>query len=444
MDTRKSGKKFLDGLFGVSVILMSARMGGVAANFVFNLILARFLSPADFGNVAVVISTTMLASILTTLNIESGSIQHLVHARETGDLRKAAGFIIFSRRLLMLSTPIIIFGYVLAASLLSPDAFNKNQWIYLIGAFAIPTMGWLRIFGRHANVLSHQIAGSLPHLFFRPTLLLIFIAASILLSGALVTDFVVFAYVVSAIIAAMIQFYLLYPHFRFVRENIYDFGNKAQWLKTGLLLSPTLITQEFFQDGIVALAAFSLPSSEIAKLTITLRLIGFVNFGLAAVNMAIGPKLAASMARDDRATRDHLLNMSTHLKLWPGLLITGIIIIFGEYILLLFGAVYAKAAPALNWLIVIPLLMAVLGPNEILLNTSGLQKYIFRSALVTIAVSLLLVPLGGAYYGLLGVVWGAVLSFAVWEVLIYISVRQRLGLDASLLGTLYRLKKGRE
>ena len=63
-------------------MLMGGRRGGVAANFFFNLMLARFLAPEDVGIIMVVISTTMLASILTTMNIESGSVRHLVHARE--------------------------------------------------------------------------------------------------------------------------------------------------------------------------------------------------------------------------------------------------------------------------------------------------------------------------------------------------------------------------
>jgi O-antigen/teichoic acid export membrane protein len=189
---------------------------------------------------------------------------------------------------------------------------------------------------------------------------------------------------------------------------------------------------------ILALAAFSLHPAEIAKLAIVLRLVGFLSFGLGAVNMAISPKLAIAFARNDIVTREKLLTISTHLKLWPGVIIAAALVLFGELILSIFGAAYVTAAPALNWLIFIPLLMALLGPNELILNITGFQKYIFISATVSIIVAIIVIPIAGKYYGLVGVAIAAVVSFGVWEFLIYFYVRMLLGVDASLIGSVRR------
>jgi O-antigen/teichoic acid export membrane protein len=421
---------------------MAGRMGGVAANFFFNLLLARLLAPEDVGTIMLVISTTMLASILTTLNIESGSVRHLVHARESGDIDKAAGFVLFSRRLWLFATPVVILGYLASAYYLNSGGVDDYFWVYLIGSFGITLMGWLRINVRHANVLSRQLAGSIPALLVRPLLLLGFLGLGVLAGVTLTPKWVITFYVLAALIAIIVQFILLYPSFNFIRSGPRDFSARGQWLKTGLLLTSSLIILEYFQDMVLALAAFSLPSAEIAKLAIVLRLIGFLSFGLGAVNMAISPKLAIAIARQDIATREKLLTISTHLKLWPGLIIAAALVIFGELILSIFGPAYIAAAPALNWLVLIPLLMAVLGPNELILNISGLQKYIFLSAIVSILFAIIFIPIGGQYYGLVGATIAAVASFWVWEFSIYACVRKYLGIDASLFASINRSIRG--
>jgi len=434
--TNKKIGNDLSNILSVSVMLMGSRMGGVAANFFFNLLLARLLAPEDVGIIMVVISTTMLASILTTFNIESGSVRHLVHAREKGDADKAAGFVIFSRRLWLVATPIVISGYLIAAYYMTSGGSDGHFWIYLIGSFSITLMGWLRINARHANVLSRQLAGSIPTLLVRPVLLLVLLGIGFYAGLTLTPKWVIGFYVLAALVAVIIQFVLLYPTFSFIRSGSHDFSSRGQWLRTGLLLTSSLIILEYFQDMVLALAAFSLPPAEIAKLAIVLRLIGFLSFGLGAVNMAISPKLAIALARDDIPTREKLLTISTHLKLWPGIIIAGALVLFGEFILSIFGPAYTTATPALSWLVLIPLLMASLGPNELILNISGLQKYIFISAVVAIIVAIIAIPIAGKYYGLTGVTLAAVVSFGVWELSIYTCVRMFLGIDASLIGSI--------
>lgn len=428
----------LGSILNVSILLMVSRMGGVAANFVFNIMLARLLPPEDVGVIMVVISTTMLASILTTFNMEAGSIHHLLKSREQGNWDLAAGFVLFTRRLWLISTPIVMLGYLLAAYFLNASDVDGLFFVYVAGAVAIPVIGWLRFNGRQAIVLSKQLAGSVPNLFLRPVLLVSLLGGGVLLGFTLTPTVVIVLFALTALMVAGVQFFFLYKSFAFIRTGSFSFSEKGEWIKTGLFLSASLIIVEYFQDITLALSALTLASADTGKLAITLRLVGFLGFGLAAVNMAISPKIAASLAKNDVIARDRLLAMATHLKLWPGLIIAGLLVLLGEFILSIFGPAYVDAAPALNWLILMPLTMAVLGPNEMLLNTSGLQRDIFASASIAIVVAIICIPLGGFAYALPGAAAAAVGSFAVWEFLVYLRVRKHLGIDASIYGTFKR------
>ena len=421
----------------VSTALMAARMGGVAANFLFNLLLARLLSQEDVGVVMLVVSTAMLASILTTWNIEAGSIRHLLYTRERGDRKSAVGFVIFSRRLWLFSTPFVVAAYLTAGHLSNPGSMTNSLWVYAAGAMAVPIIGWLRLNTRQATVLSYQLAGSIPNLLIRPLLLVALVALCVPIGITLSKEIALGLFTCTALAAAVIQFALLRRAFQFVRTEPYSFASRGEWARTGLLLTASLVITEYFQDVTLATAALVLPAAEIAKLAIALRLIGFVSFGLASVSIAVSPKITSSLARGETPELRRLLTLSAHLKFWSGLLIGGLLIAVAEPVLGLFGPEYVDAAAALGWLILIPLLLASLGPNEMLLNVAGKQRYIFASAVVGIVVALIAIPVLASFFALEGAAAGAVLSFAAWELMNYLSVRRLLGIDGSIVSAFY-------
>jgi O-antigen/teichoic acid export membrane protein len=417
----------------VSTTLMAARMGGVAANFFFNLLLARLLAPEDVGTVMLIVSTAMLASILTTWNIEAGSIRHLLYAREEGQAQSSAGFVLFSRRLWLLSTPLVVTAYLTAALLGGSGGTVDNLWIYAAGALAAPIIGWLRLNTRQATVLSRQLAGSIPNLLIRPLLLLALVAACVPAGIDLSRELVLVLFTLTALVAAIVQFMLLRSAFRFVRTGPHSFAGRKIWLQTGFLLTASLVITEYFQDVTLATAALVLPAADIAKLAIALRLVGFVSFGLAAVSIAVSPRITQALARNDAGELARLLTISAHVKFWSGLLVGGVLVAVAEPVLGLFGPEYVDAAPTLGWLILMPLLIAAIGPNEMLLNITGKQRYIFRSALGGLGVAMAAIPGFASLFGLQGAAAGAVLGYAVWELMNYANVRRLLKIDASIV-----------
>lgn len=429
----KSRAADISGILTISTVLMAGRMGGVAANFFFNLLLARLLSQEDVGIVMLVVSTAMLASILTTWNIEAGSIRHLLYAREEGDRKSATGFVVFSRRLWLFSAPLVVAAYLAAGFISNPEKMNASAWVYIAGALAVPVIGWLRLNTRQATVLSYQLAGSIPNLFIRPLLLVMLVALCVPAGIHLSKELVLGLFTFTAFIAAIIQFLLLRRAFHFVRAEPRSFASRTQWVQTGLLLTASLVITEYFQDVTLATAAFVLPAAELAKLAIALRLIGFVSFGLAAVSIAVSPKITAALAQQRGHELKRLLTISAHIKFWSGLLIGGTLVLVAAPVLGLFGPEYVDAAPTLSWLILMPLLIAALGPNEMLLNIAGKQRYIFRSAVSGIIVATIAIPTLGRLFGIEGAAAGAVLSYAVWEFLNYVSVRRLLKLDGSIV-----------
>lgn len=424
----------LHAIVNVSFWLTLARLGGVAANFTFNLLIARLLAPEDVGFVMVIIATTNIFSILTTLNIESGSIRHMLHARESGFVSSSTGFFLFNRRVWMLAAPLATTGYLAGAYIIQAEQVGLLFWAYLAGALTVPIMGMLRINTRHSTALSHQLQGSIPNLFGRPLLLVVGVAVGAFVGAKMDGQFVVLTYAFTALLAAVMQAWFLRHCYRQFVTHERDFSNAKSWLATGFLLSGSLVVVEFFPDLVVSLSALTLEKSAVGQLAISLRLTSFLCFGLAAVDMAIDPKVTRCLALGENSQRDRLLEISSHLKLWPTLVASALLLLLGEWVLGIFGEFYAEGVVILKWLVIIPLGVAALGPNENLLNAAGHQRLIFRNAIAALSMILVLVPLGGWWFGVEGAAGLAVLGFISWSLFNYLTVREVLHLDASILG----------
>ena len=88
---------------GNATVLVLARFGGALANFLFTYLLARQLAPSQVGFVLTAMSLSVIASLVATVNIESGAVRHLLHPLEQGRKAEAAGFINFGRKIVFLS-----------------------------------------------------------------------------------------------------------------------------------------------------------------------------------------------------------------------------------------------------------------------------------------------------------------------------------------------------
>ena len=416
--------------------VFTARFGGAIANFAFTLLIARYLVPSQVGFILFTMSMALLASLFMTMNMENGAVRHLLQPVSRGRFAEAAGFITYGRRMLVrLALPVMVIFVVLmmVSQSLKNNLTQAELWGVAFAAASVPLLAMLRLGTRWGHALSRILKSMLSWALFRPLLLCVLTFVLVLMGLGLTVDRVLLMALVACFLALGFQYLLIRDAFTFMKDTEPDVSKSGEWLRTGLFLSVTILLLDYFQNVVIVAAAFGLSDSDVARLGIALRFVGFLRMGLMAVNMAVSPNISRAFANEKRGEAEHLLSLSTNLKFWPTLLVTGLVWWIAPFMVSLFGEDYLSAAWALRCFAVLPLVAAFFGPSIMILNILGEQKDIFRVSAVSLALLVISVPVAGTAFGLNGAALAAVLTIFFWEWALYDRVRRKTGVDASII-----------
>ncbi|MEM7076972.1 MAG: hypothetical protein AAF484_17935, partial [Pseudomonadota bacterium] len=93
-------------------MMIVTRVLGAFGTLAYTVMLARMLSPDEFGLFWTLLSGAFIAAYLSTLNVGATAIREVVHSRTSGNDAVAAGFVLVSRRVLLCVTLPVVAIYV--------------------------------------------------------------------------------------------------------------------------------------------------------------------------------------------------------------------------------------------------------------------------------------------------------------------------------------------
>ena len=417
---------------GASVMLIASRIAGMAAAFLFTLVLARSLSPADVGAVLAVMSGAFLASLFVTLNIESGSIRFVVAAQQQNHDDVARGFLSFGRLIILGASPFVVAGFLAILFLWDGQAASQHRGLVFLAAASIPIMGWLRFSGSIATAVGVPLQGSAPRTCVQPAAMLAIFSVIVMSSGMGTPTSAGASFLIAFIVAALVQFLLLRDRIRFGEGRTRNFSEKRDWLVNGFYLSPLILLQENLQYAAILAASLCLGASDVAIYAIAFRVTAIIRFAVLAVNIAVSSKISRAMASGDHALRDAILKNAAPLRVFPALAATALVILFAGPILTIFGEAYARGATALVWFALIPLSAAMLGPNQMLLNIAGHRRSASAVSLAALIVLVSATAYSGQAFGVAGAAAATAIAYSLWELSLFFLARAKLGVNASV------------
>ncbi len=429
----RRSRAVLAGVAGASAVLVIARVAGMTASFLFVLLLARALSPADVGAVMTLISSAFLASLFVTLNIESGSIRFIVEAQQQGREIVARGFLSFGRILIVASSIVVATIFVAASSLWSGESASADLVLVLAVAASIPFIGWLRFTGSIATAVAAPLHGSAPRTFVQPVVLLAVFSTVLLFYAGATPATAGLCFLIACMTATMIQFAMLRAKIGFGNHPSRDFSQWRNWVANGVYLSPLILLQENLQYAAVFAASLGLSAEDVAVYAVAIRFIAIARFGVLAVNVAVSAKVARAFAAGDTLRRDNALREAALLRFFPTLAATILIVSFAGPVLSVFGESYVRGASALAWFTLMPLSAALFGPNQMLLNIAGHRRSASAVSLAALAALIAATALSGRAFGIEGAAAATAITYALWEFALFLIVKSKLGTDASVL-----------
>ena len=418
-----------------SVVSVLVRGVGTAATLGYTLLMSRTMSPADVGTVWSIWSVTFVVATMVTLNIGGAAVRDIVAARALGRDEIAAGFVVASRRLLTITAPVVCVGFLVVAYAHDPQSVHDNLYGYIAATLSIPVLGWIQTNASHAAALHRALLSQVARSLIRPLLFLSAFAIIWALSYQPSVNFTLGLYFLAVCLAAFVQFALLRRSFSFMREVQPDTSPWRQWVGAGLAVAPMLLLAEYLKSVVILFCGLALHAAEVGTVAIALSIIGFLNFGMTAVDSQFAPRISGALARRNGVRAARLQAYANVLKFLPALVAAAVLFVAAEWILGLFGAHYAAGADATAWFLLIPLSRATFGNATLVLQVGGHRGDILWTTLVGLGLMAAGAYAGGLNWGLTGAAAGCSVAYAALKALRYLSCRARTGMDTSIFGT---------
>jgi len=400
------------------------------------ILLARSLGPVGFGKYSFVIA------LITTLSIPLAPALMQLTTRETaglhqaGEDRRIRALLNWGNRFVLLGSFIVI-AVVGGVAFCFADWRVDDRWTLLsAGLLALPLLGLNAVRAGVLAGLRRVVQGQFPELFVRPLVLLL-VAGSLLILGALTPLSAVVAFLVAAAATFFVGVILLKRRFpesdrtQPTRDAAQHRQWRRAWMPFTLLVAASTMNARI---GILLLGWLS-TDDQVAAMEVAERGAVLVALSLAMVNVVIGPHITQVHRSGDRAKLQALSRQSARVAVLFALPIAFLLLFSGDFFVsIFFGSLYVYMVSwPLHILVIAQIINVAFGSLGMFLSMSNHEKDTLQGnalALITNAVfSLSLIP----HYGALGASISAAAGLVVWNLFLGYKVYLRLGVRPGVI-----------
>ena len=201
----------------------------------------------------------------------------------------------------------------------------------------------------------------------------------------------------------------------------------AVWTRVAL---PIFLVEGIFfllTNADILMVGIYLQPDDVAVYYATVKTLALVHFVFFAVKAGVAQEFAARTGITERGQLRSFARQTVGWTFWPSLVMSAVVLLFGKFLLSMFGEAFVAGYPYLFVLVAGVVLRASIGPAESLLNMTGNQNIcavIFASVLaVNIALNMALIPT----HGLMGAALATALATVGEAALLLWMVYRRIG-----------------
>lgn len=424
------------------VPLGSLRIAGIILAFVQSICLARFFGAETFGILAVAMSSIAIVGLVFSFGLNEFLMREIA-ARTLAKARvdpQVHGFlqltarIIFPTALGITALGAVLFGWFGMGGVYS-IAFLVVTGTYLIRVLRQFTEAFAVAAKKQTlSILGSKIA--YPSIMILGTLVMFATGLSFTTSGVLVL------YCVAMAGSTVVAFSVVRPEIRTLFSDaptaVAPSVRKVLWpaILMGAVMSANLIILHMDTILIGALAA----PEEAAYARVGQKLAESIGLILVIAMIHYRPLLAEAHGQGQREVLAHHVETLTKLLTLFGLLSFLVVVGFADYLILLFGAEYSSAVPAMRAYAVGALALMLAGPGTLLLMMTANEVVASRILWFVVLCNLVLDLIAIPYLGALGAGLATAVSQVLLAVLTVRACRGRTGLDPSFLSLVGRAR----
>lgn len=404
-------------MLGGSAFLFLCRIIGAAATFLTQLLLARWMGAAELGSYILAFSWLILLAAIPVGGYNQAAVRFIGQGLANQEHGIARGYIRHAIKISLLSSTGIAVIAV-TGTILFPGFPAELRMLFFSAFAGIPLYSIMRVNGGIAMATSRFARGYLPANVIRPMLFLVLVWGFWLQGVSLTADLAMELQVVVLIVLAVLTSVLGWLHTRQLLSPAPPIKDTKTWNRAAMPLFAVELFTNYFQQITVIVSGFFLARADIGIYNVGYRVAMLISFALLAIDAFIAPTLSRYYHKNNRSELIREIQHSTALRFAIALTTFVFLILFGRWVLGLFGPEFIQGYKITILLALSQLAHAAVGPVARLLAMSGHQKqsmYASAAALVLwLGLTAILMPL----YGIVGVAAAVFVALTAWAAIL--------------------------
>lgn len=422
--------QYLQRAFGGTFLVYGA---GVVLAFATQVLLTRLLGAEQYGHYYFVLAWLMALLIPAKFGLDSALLRFVpayLARREWGRLR---GIMHWGARTAALATLGTVLGLAAVVAMQREMQPGLAQTFYL-GCLVLPVLVYVYLRSALLRSLRHVVLALLPEAVIAPVVLGVTITiAWRVFDPTLTSVHAMAATLAGLLVSAGVGRWLLMRRLPQQLERHPASLDSRMWLNS--TRSMLLITgAHVLLNNTDAIMLGLLRDAEAVGIyAVAAKCAILVSFPLTIANTTIAPLIPHFHATGERAQLQQALDHSMRLVNAASLSAFLVVVLFGEWLLAIFGGEFTAGIHALRILAFGALVNALAGPVANLLSLTGSESYVSKvmigTVLLNIALNLALIPV----WGIEGAAAATAISMMSWNLTMFGAARRRLGVSPNRL-----------
>ncbi|MDP7638910.1 MAG: flippase, partial [Candidatus Hydrogenedentes bacterium] len=422
---------------GLGAVLARGAAGSFALNiswaglgFASQVLLARMMGTSDYGCYAYAFSWLMVLSFAGTLGFDKSLLRFLSIYSAEEQWGRYRGLLRYSHAMVLATSLIVGIGIAATAWILRGVIAQELLHTLWITSTIVPILAFAMLRQGAVQALKHPVQAQFGLMLARP-LLVIALATGLwrFQDRSLNAPQGMAIYLCAVAAVLTLNSFVYRRRMPAAAAAAIPAYRRREWLSMAAAMALMAGVAMFMrQVSILMIGALESPA-EAGLYSAATRLVDLVIFGLIAVNMIGAPIFAQLHAQGKRDELQRVLTLASWGIFALCVPVSLFLIVFGRFLLGLFGEDFTAAYPALLILVCGQLFKALAGSVGYLLTMTGHQKQaaivICAVAILSVALNWLLIP----RYGLSGAAIATVLTAVAWNSAMLVLVHRYLGLN---------------
>lgn len=404
------------------------RIVSAAIAFVSQIILARMMGDFEYGVFVFVWVIAIILGNLSCLGFHTAVIRFLPQYRSSGADEAIIGLAVTARIFAMVSATLIAATGIAALYFLGDRVESHYVQPLFIGAFVLPMIALGDVLDGTARANGWPVNALSPTYIIRPLLILAFVAGAIWLGRMADANTAIVAALAATYLTTLAQFLVITARL----EKRFQARGVEVHFKTWLMVAfPIFLIEGFYfmlTNADVIIVGIYLPPEKVAVYFAAAKTMALVHFVYFAVKAAAAPRFSALVSGEDKLALASFARQTVQWTFWPSLIVGGLVIVAGPFLLSLFGPSFQDGHLLMVILFAGIIAKAMIGPGEVLLTMAGELKIcatIYAAALVAnLGFNIVLIPL----WGLHGAATATAGAMVIEAALLHLVIRRRLGI----------------